>query len=454
MTKLPFGNSSRALLVTLLSLGAAACSGVGEDAGVGTTAAAATAVQVVDLGTLPGGTYSTARAINNLGQIAGMSSDAAPLTGNKQVIWSGGTITSITPCCGGGYAVPQAINDSREVVAWENGGYATSAIYWDPSGAVFILPPLAGGVWAQAYDINNSGLVVGQSRDSSGLDRHAVVWSQKALVRDLGVMAAPDPGFAGYSSARGVNDLGDVVGVGALGASYHAFLWRNGSFTDLGLGEAVDVSNGGLVAGNQSGIPWVWQNGVRSNLPGLAGEPVAYGHVVTALNNTGDVVGYAPSSGPGVFNTAVLWRGGKAINLGFYPGGNNSTAYGINDSGQVVGEGNLVPGGPMHALLWTVGGAGATTSTTPAVTLAATSSTSIRPGGSVAFRGSFTDPDSGPWSYTFDWGNGITSGTAASPGAIPATRTYGTSGRYRVTLRVTDAKGATGTSAAFTVRVR
>ena len=38
----------------------------------------------------------------------------------------------------------------------------------------------------------------------------------------------------------------------------------------------------------------------------------------------------------------VLWRGGKAIDLGRYPGGTVSRAYGVNDKGQIVGEGNLV----------------------------------------------------------------------------------------------------------------
>lgn len=50
----------------------------------------------------------------------------------------------------------------------------------------------------------------------------------------------------------------------------------------------------------------------------------------------------------------MLWRKGKAINLGRAGSGTVSRAYGINDSGQIVGEGNVVAGGPMHALRWTV----------------------------------------------------------------------------------------------------
>ena len=69
-------------------------------------------------------------------------------------------------------------------------------------------------------------------------------------------------------------------------------------------------------------------------------------------------------------------------------------------------------------------------------------------------RGSFTDPDNGPWSYVFGWGNGRTSGSTSTPGAITATRTYSSKGTYRVKLTVTDAKGAAGVSNVVTVTVR
>ena len=45
----------------------------------------------------------------------------------------------------------------------------------------------------------------------------------------------------------------------------------------------------------------------------------------------------------------------------------------------VDGEGNLVDGGPVHALMWTVGAPSANTA--PTVSLTATSATTIKPGG-------------------------------------------------------------------------
>jgi uncharacterized membrane protein len=127
------------------------------------------------------------------------------------------------------------------------------------------------------------------------------------------------------------------------------------------LGNATHINDAGLIAGWSPGmIPVTWTNGVQANLPGLDGGKIAYGHMVNGINNKGDLVGYAPAPNPGVFTIAVLWRKGKIINLGHYPGGTNSYATGINDKGQIVGSGNLVPAGPHHALRWTVTKTGVT----------------------------------------------------------------------------------------------
>lgn len=457
------------LWLSALLWAAAACSGeltsgppqvsVAGDAAT-VSATTATGFLVTDLGMLPGGTTSAALAINNRGQIVGTSNDQTS-TSPRQVIWSGGTIRPITPANPNpGPALHPAINDSREIVSWVNGGPSpttgfatTNASYWNPSGASLILPSLPGGQdWVLAYDINSAGLIVGESRDATPLDRHAVVWNRSTLVRDLGLMGPGNPLTGGETSGRGINDLGDIVGRATVGIGPpNAFLWRTGVFTDLGPGEAVDINDSGLIAGNCCPFvftAWVWQNGVRSDLPHLPGRPGDY--IVSALNNHGDLVGSAPQPLAGTFGAtiAVLWRAGQVVELGNFPGGDRSRALGVNDLGQIVGAGNVAPGGALHALLWTLA------NTVPTVTLTATSATSIRKGGQLSVRGSFIDPDFGPWTYTFNWGNGTTSGSVTSQGDIVATRTFPRTGRYRVFLKVIDARGATGASSTIEVRVR
>jgi probable HAF family extracellular repeat protein len=414
--------------------------------------AAAGGIQVSDLGILPGGYYASARAVNNLGQVTGSASDASGAT--RHIIWTDGTMITAPNWTSGS---PEAINDSRQVVGHSNlGRSASNGILWDASGQIVVLPPLPGGLVdrVRAHDINASGFIVGRSRDAA-FKQHAVLWQGSALSRDLGFMGSGDT-----SEAWGINDLGDIVGMAnsVSGGQPRGFLWRNGTFAGLdsltgpsGASSAVDINNNGLIAGTSSGgIAVVWRNGVIETLPALAGGTTY--NVVTDLNNNGDVVGYGQSPSGVHLDTAILWRGGAAIDLGRFPGGTFSRAYGINDHGQIVGEGNLLDGGPVHALLWTVGAPSANTA--PIVTLVATSATTITRGGSVTVRGTFTDPDAGPWTFTFNWGNGTTSGIASSPGDITASRTYASTGRYKVTLTVRDAPGLSGTSAPVTIRVR
>ncbi len=298
----------------------------------------------VDLGGLPGGSYSSARVINAKGQIMGLASD--PVTfAYQQVMWIGGAISVRSQCCGAGLGVPRALNKKREAAGYADEGYEDGHWYWNTSGLPIRLPGLPGGIdRGSAYDINDAGRIVGYSVDTH-LRRHAVIWNRTRFVLDLGNELG-----ATNSSATGINHAGDIVG-DADGA---VFLRRNGSVTTLGPGFALDINDAGLIAGYAPGlVPVVWRDGVRETLPGLYGR-IAYGHTLTGLNNAGDLVGFTfQQSGP-LYATAVLWRNGQAIDLGRYPGGTISAAYDINDNGQIVGEGNLVPEGPMHALRWTV----------------------------------------------------------------------------------------------------
>jgi probable HAF family extracellular repeat protein len=170
------------------------------------------------------------------------------------------------------------------------------------------------------------------------------------------------------------------------------------------------------------------------------------------VNDPGDVVGYAGS--PQIDAHAVLWRNGVAIDLGVWPGGHYSVANRVNNLGQIVGTGTVAGDNLDHALLWTVSDGA---NTTPTAILKPTSRTIIRVGGSVSVKAGFSDRDNGPWNFDIDWGDGhTTSGSVASPGIIPGItpHAYNVAGSFRAVLSVTDAEGATGSSAEIRVRVR
>jgi len=96
------------------------------------------------------------------------------------------------------------------------------------------------------------------------------------------------------------------------------------------------------------------------------------------------------------------------------------------------------------------------TNTPPTVRIVALSATNIRIGQQFRVQATFADPDvgDGPWSYTWRWGNGTTSGTWAAPGSYTATRTFSKAGKYWVKVRVTDARGAAVLSNEIPVTVR
>jgi probable HAF family extracellular repeat protein len=156
-------------------------------------------LSVVDLGTL-GGPFSTARAINEVGDIVGQ------------------------------FGV-----DDRTV----------HAFFWR-DGIMTDLETLAGGSGSDAYAVNAAGQVAGISYTSDRLPR-AVLWTDDTII-DLGTLTG---GERSYSYAYGINDDGVVVGGTHDVFMHQAFVWSNGSMTGLGdqTYEARSINSEGWIAG-------------------------------------------------------------------------------------------------------------------------------------------------------------------------------------------------------------
>src|SRR2546426_986044 len=236
---------------------------------------------MTDLGTLPGGSFSTANAINEAGQVVGAGDVASGVV--HAFLWQSGTMTDLGPGSANG------INDVGQVVGtsgshaalWENGGMVD--LGWGSASSINHAGQIVGYsvgsgeihgfLWyhgnatdlgtspndtsSQAVGINRDGHAVGFSGDQA----HAVLWTLPRIappspprfpMRNLGFL----PGYNFSSIAYGVNDVGQVVGtsLGANGVGGHAFLWDNGTMTDLGtLGgtqsDASAINNAGQGVG-------------------------------------------------------------------------------------------------------------------------------------------------------------------------------------------------------------
>jgi probable HAF family extracellular repeat protein len=126
---------------------------------------------MIDLGTL-GGEFSSAKTINNLGQVAGRSTILKPNPGTSYhcFLWSNQAMTDLTPnsphdC----YA--NSINNRGTVV----GNFAYSVLMnqrfypfvWRDrtiTNLNSLLPPNSGWKLETANDINNNGQIVGTGR--------------------------------------------------------------------------------------------------------------------------------------------------------------------------------------------------------------------------------------------------------------------------------------------------
>src|SRR5207249_1405392 len=97
-----------------------------------------------------------------------------------------------------------------------------------------------GGTYSAAQAINNRGEIVGESSTASG-DLHAFVWQD-------GTMTDLTPLIHTFSSAISINERGQIVG---LGEGY-SFLWQHGTLTNLLPGRfsiPYDINDRGQIVG-------------------------------------------------------------------------------------------------------------------------------------------------------------------------------------------------------------
>ena len=176
-----------------------------------------------DIGTL-GGSCSTASRINNAGHVIG-DADLAGDTARHAFRYSSGVMLDLGTL-GGASSTASALNDTGLVTGdsfTANG--ETHAFLFDGT-ALQDLGTL-GGTMSHGIDINNAGQVIGNSTLAGDIDFHGFVHSSGVL-QDLGTLGGVT------ATARDINNLGQVVGTSTdINWMQRAFLWENGTITDL-----------------------------------------------------------------------------------------------------------------------------------------------------------------------------------------------------------------------------
>jgi probable HAF family extracellular repeat protein len=220
-----------------------------------------------DLGTLGTGTDAYAMAINERGQVIGIS-------------YTSSTPNQAATVCSSEQAVPEPI-PTQDPFLWENG----TMIDLGTLGGVCGFP-----IW-----INNSGEVVGFSDLSGDQESHPFLWTKAEGMQDLGTLGGSSGG------ATMINEYGDVVGGSDLAgdSEQDAFLW-DGVMHDLGsidgCAAALAINVHRQVVGNTgsgcANIGFLWEGGPMVDLNTLVSSSSGLS-VVAALeiNDRGEIAG-------------------------------------------------------------------------------------------------------------------------------------------------------------------
>jgi probable HAF family extracellular repeat protein len=182
-----------------------------------------------ELPPLPGDSTSAATAINDKGQVVGISGACGIAVGDvsaaHSVIWENGIPTRIDDFGGHTWNTPTAINNDGVVVGFslpadQEGTRFFRAFVWTKEGGTKMLDQIAGDVRSSALGINDEGQIVGFSRTAGAVLR-AVIWENaNAKIKNLNDLATPGSPY--LLIAGDVNNSGRIAGYTGDGFAFLA----------------------------------------------------------------------------------------------------------------------------------------------------------------------------------------------------------------------------------------
>lgn len=169
---------------------------------------------MADLGTL-GGDASYGYGINENGQVVG-GSFLAPYPDNTfHAFLSSGAMQDLGTA-GWDSSTAYGMNDNGQVVG-------RVALYDNQTwNAVLFGGAILGGTQSTAWDINNDGLIVGESGGQ------AMLW-EDGQMKNLNSLIDPTSGWT-LQSARAINEKGQIVGKGSFNGATRAFLLKPSAY--------------------------------------------------------------------------------------------------------------------------------------------------------------------------------------------------------------------------------
>jgi probable HAF family extracellular repeat protein len=171
----------------------------------------------LDLGVLPGGSWSAAYGINAPGDVTGYGDTS---NGHfRGFVWTPGGGMTMLGTLGGLDSYGMAINDNGVVAGQSSTAAGYIQAFISTASGLTGLGTL-GGTSSYAYGIDNAGAVVGYSTMGDG-SLHAFVYGN-GIMLDLNGLVPANSGWL-LNAAYAIDNAGEIVGTGIFDGGNHEF---------------------------------------------------------------------------------------------------------------------------------------------------------------------------------------------------------------------------------------
>jgi hypothetical protein len=259
-------------------------------------------------------------------------------------------LVAASPASFAGFIVDAyGVNDSGLIVGDVYSGTTDQGYVYNPAtnAYTFINPP--GATNSQGIGINDSGQIVGVYGNSTGNYGFLYSGGTYTTISALGVLQYTGSqsfiGNGGGTTAAGINDSGEIVGVwtNSSGNGY-GFTYAGGTFTGTNISDSANytvlygVNDSGLISGYTITFP----GGVRTYSSflynGTTFTPIAYpgaaSTIVQGINDSGEAVGFYTLAGQ---TWGFTYKNGTYTSV-MYPGSSETDLLGISNNGEIVGS--------------------------------------------------------------------------------------------------------------------
>ena len=204
---------------------------------------------------------------------------------------------------------------------------------------------------SQGFGVSHAGIAVGRSIRTDG--SQAFIWTL-----DYGIIGLPNLAGRSFAVSNSANDSGIAVGTAAttlFGSDRLPVIWQNGAVSQLPLpvGETLGDANsvnastvavGSVDAGSlQRGV--IYSGGSATIITQTTANG-SYFLTAFGINDSGRVVGQGIDPMNAARNVGIVYDIGQsmAFEVGALPGLNGALAFGVSNSGYVVGSSMLNQG--------------------------------------------------------------------------------------------------------------